>query len=79
MFSGQLFDLILDFGKEWKVERVYLNNIGGNGSFSSRTVPLIHSQKAINEPTPKSKKQENAPKTPKHLNPQSGDYKLCTF
>jgi transposase len=25
MFSEQLFDLILDFGEEWKVERVYLN------------------------------------------------------
>lgn len=25
MFSEQLFDLILDFGDEWKVERVYLN------------------------------------------------------
>ena len=25
MFSEQLFDLILDFGEVWKVERVYLN------------------------------------------------------
>ena len=27
MFSEQFFDLLLDFGDNWKVERVYVNSV----------------------------------------------------